>query len=84
MEENIMSHWKWPDPSDRSMNDPSVTLTRERILGLHNSESGQVAQNITDKILSWTTSRAKEEGWDDVQIVVEDAHHVCVLTKYFH
>lgn len=55
----------FPDPNDRSKNDPSIIATSQQVLGLYNQENNDDMQRVTQKVQEWFINRAKEEGWDE-------------------
>jgi hypothetical protein len=59
--------YEWPDPKDRSPNNPHTLLEREAVIDLYRQGSGdESAKNLTDAIKNWFESEAKVRGWDDV------------------
>ncbi len=58
---------KFPDPDDRSKNQPTYVLERGDVLNLYNQEnSGEEAKRVVKSVQDWFTDRAKQEGWDDI------------------
>ena len=58
----------FPDPQNRSVNEPTVIMSSAQILGLYNQEnpgSGKAAY-VTDAVRNWTTSTAQQAGWSEV------------------
>ena len=58
--------FKFPDPGDRSANDPAILCPAERVLALYNQDSGDTAQRIAKKVKAWFAQRARELGWTHV------------------
>jgi hypothetical protein len=59
--------YSFPDPDDRSKNDPSIIVSSEHVLGIYNRESGDEdkMQKVTTKVRDWFLYRATELGWDE-------------------
>jgi uncharacterized protein (DUF2235 family) len=59
--------YEWPDPKDRSPNNPHTLLEREAVIDLYRQGTGnEDAKNLTEAIKEWFVGEAKERGWDDV------------------
>ena len=69
----------FPDPNDRSPNNPSVIVSSQQVLGLYNAGNSERMDKVTDKVRSWFTNAAKEKGWDGAQF----SGGQCFLTKEF-
>lgn len=40
----------FPDPNDRSPNDPSIIVSTEQILGIYNQDCNEEMQRVADKV----------------------------------
>jgi uncharacterized protein (DUF2235 family) len=59
--------YEWPDPKDRSPNNPHTLLEREAVIDLYRQGTGnEDAKNLTEAIKEWFVGEAKKRGWDDV------------------
>lgn len=59
--------YEWPDPKDRSPNNPHTLLEREAVLDLYRRAfPREDVSYLTDKIKDWFVEAAKRRGWDDV------------------
>jgi len=67
----------FPDPNDRSPNEPSVIVSSAQVLGLYNQDSGDASKmvRVTGKVQEWIEQKAKENCWDEIQF----AGNQCVL-----
>lgn len=57
--------FKFPDPNDRSFNEPRVIAQPEDILKLYNKEKGTKQERITDPVKEWFVNKAKDYGWNN-------------------
>lgn len=57
----------FPDPNDRSPNEPSVIVSSAQVLGLYNQDSGDSNKmlRVTEKVQNWFEGRAKQYQWDE-------------------
>ena len=70
----------FPDPDDRSKNDPSVIASSQQVLGLYNQENDEEEmQRVTKKVQDWFIERAKQEGWDEASF----SGNQCILKNTF-
>ena len=70
----------FPDPDDRSKNDPSIIVSSKKVLGIYNQEHEEEdMQKVTQKVQEWFTARSKESGWDDIRF----SGGQCILEKDF-
>lgn len=71
----------FPDPDDRSKNDPSIIVSSKKVLGIYNQEheNDENMQKVTQKVQDWFTEKAKESGWDDVRF----SGGQCILENEF-
>lgn len=61
----------FPDPNDRSYNEPKVILDQPKIIGLFNQENNirPKRQMVTQDVREWFTREAYERGWDSAEFV---------------
>ena len=61
----------FPDPNDRSFNEPKVIVDQPKILGLYNQEykPRPKRQVVTEEIKDWFLTEAKKIGWDSAEFV---------------
>jgi hypothetical protein len=59
----------FPDPKDRSINDPCVLLNPAKVIGLYNqmSEDDARASAVTDTVKAWIHEEARQRGWASVE-----------------
>ena len=72
----------FPDPDDRSKNNPVVIASSEQVIGLYNqmNEDGDEMQKVTPKVQEWFEKEATEnQGWDEAKF----AGNQCILTNKF-
>ena len=71
----------FPDPNDRSKNDPNEIVTSKQVLGLFNQfhDEEEQMQRITDKVKEWFKQKAMEEGWDEADF----SGGQCILKNKF-
>lgn len=71
----------FPDPDDRSKNDPCIIVSSKKVLGIYNQEhdSEENMQKVTQKVQEWFTIKAKEAGWDDIRF----SGGQCILENEF-
>lgn len=77
-----MAKYVFPDPNDRSKNDPCVIVNNKKVLGLYNQAhpDEEDMQKVMDKVQEWTTNEAKRLGWDEVKF----AGGQCILENNFN
>lgn len=58
----------FPDPNDRSPNEPGVIVSSTQVLGLYNQDSGDTSKmvRVTEKVQTWFDQRARQYQWDSV------------------
>lgn len=56
----------FPDPNDRSPNEPSVIVSSTQVLGIYNQDSDDSNKmlRVTEKVQNWFEARAKDYKWD--------------------
>ena len=71
----------FPDPDDRSKNDPSVIVSSQQVIGIYNqyNTEGDEMQRVTKKVQDWFLEYAKEQGWDESNF----AGNQCILKNNF-
>lgn len=71
----------FPDPNDRSKNDPSIIVSSQQVLGIYNQENteGDEMQRVTKKVQEWFTNEAANQGWDDASF----SGNQCILRNDF-
>ena len=71
----------FPDPDDRSKNDPSIIVTSQQVIGIYNqyNSEGDEMQRVTDKVKEWFLAYSKEQGWDESTF----ASNQCILKNNF-
>ena len=72
----------FPDPDDRSKNNPAVIASSEQVIGLYNqfNKEGDEMQRVTPKVQEWFIKEAKEnQGWDEARF----AGNQCILENHF-
>ena len=57
--------FKFPDPNDRSFNDPRVIVSSEDVLRLYNKSNDSEQQRVTKPVRDWFVNTAKDYGWSD-------------------
>mgnify|MGYP000247745191 CR=1 FL=1 len=71
----------FPDPDDRSKNEPCYIASSQQVLGLYNqdNEEGDEMQKVTKKVQDWFMDRAQKEGWDEFTF----SGNQCILKNNF-
>lgn len=54
----------FPDPNDRSPNNPSIIVSPTQVLGIYKQYTGEKMERITSRIQEWFCAKAVEYGWD--------------------
>ncbi|GAA0203700.1 hypothetical protein [Selenomonas dianae] len=64
-----MPKFSFPDPDDRSPNNPLITLENRQVIGLYNQAhpDEEDMQNVTAKVREWIIQTGKAHGWDEVE-----------------
>lgn len=64
-----MPKFSFPDPDDRSPNNPLTTLENRQVLGLYNQAhpDEEDMQKVTAKVREWIIKTGKEQGWDEIE-----------------
>ena len=72
----------FPDPDDRSKNNPAVIVSSEQVIGLYNqmNADGDEMQRVTPKVQEWFIKEATEnQDWDEARF----AGNQCILENKF-
>ena len=67
----------FPDPKDRSINEPSLVASQAQVLGNYNQANpNDTREKVTDPVKTWFKDEASKAGWKSV-----DFHgSQCILT----
>lgn len=58
---------EFPDPNDRSVNNPHVIVERNAMLGLYNQANpAKLASNVSETVRNWFEQEAGSKGWSNV------------------
>lgn len=73
--------YAFPDPDDRSKNNPCDIMSNTKVLGLYNQEhdSDEKMQKVTQKVQDFIEDQALKLGWDEVKFVGGQ----CILENHF-
>lgn len=71
--------YSFPDPNDRSPNNPSAIASSQQVLYLYRKGTGEKMERVTEKVRSWVIEEAKSRGWSEAFF----SGGQCVLTKEF-
>lgn len=66
----------FPDPNDRSVNNPSIIVNAEDVLGYYNQQTGDDKERVVESVQTWYKAEAKKEGWNSAEF----HGNQCVLT----
>lgn len=71
----------FPDPDNRSKNDPCTIINSKKVLGIYNQEHDdeEDMQKVTQKVQDWFKEEAVNNGWDDVRF----SGGQCILENEF-
>ena len=71
----------FPDPDDRSKNDPNIIVSSKKVLGLYNQEHepDEHMQKVTQKVQDWFREKANNKGWDEISF----SSGQCILKNEF-
>lgn len=71
--------YSFPDPDDRSKNNPKFVCDSDKVLGIYNNdvEADQRMQKVTKKVQDWFVNEAKAQGWSKAEF----AGNQCILTN---
>ena len=59
--------FKFPDPNDRSFNEPRIIIGPEDILKLYNQEKHVEQERVTAPVREWFVGRAESFDWDTAE-----------------
>lgn len=67
----------FPDPDDRSVNNPSIIVNTDDVLGYYNQQTGDDKERVVESVKTWYTEEAKtKQGWNSAEF----HGNQCVLT----
>jgi len=67
----------FPDPKDRSINEPTLVVSQVQVLGNFNqTNSDDTREKVTDPVKEWFKDKAQKLGWKKVEFHGSQ----CVLT----
>lgn len=71
----------FPDPDDRSKNNPAVIVTSEQVIGLYNqyNKDGDEVQKVSATVKEWFLTEAANQGWDESKFIGSQ----CILENKF-
>ena len=77
----MAGQYVFPDPDDRSKNDPCIIVSNKKVLGMYNQAhlEEENMQKVTDKVQNWVKEVASDKGWDEVKF----AGGLCILENKF-
>lgn len=59
-----MRPFVFPDPNDRSINQPSVIVSQQQVLGLYNqNHPGEKREKVTDVVKNWFVDESANQNW---------------------
>jgi len=71
----------FPDPNDRSKNNPGIIVESQQVIGIYNQDNteGDEMQRVTKKVQDWFLAEAKHQGWDEANFIGNQ----CILQNKF-
>lgn len=77
----MAGQYVFPDPNDRSRNNPCIIVSNKKVLGIYNQAhpEDENMQKVTDKVQEWFKSEASKNGWDESKF----AGGQCILENHF-
>lgn len=71
----------FPDPDDRSKNDPCIIVNNKKVLGIYNQAhpDEENMQKVTPKVQDWFKEKSIELGWDESKF----SGGQCILENHF-
>lgn len=58
----------FPDPRDRSINEPTVIMSNTKTIALYNQENPEDrAKNVSENVRRWVQGEAGKRGWAHVE-----------------
>lgn len=64
-----MAGFKFPNPNKRSELHPAVLCDADRVLALHNQETGKAAKRVSKGVRDWFQETAHKNGWAGVGFI---------------
>ena len=62
--------FEFPNPDDRSVNEPHVIVERPQILGLYNqAHPGEDAKKVSETVKNWFIAEALKLRWNSAKFV---------------
>lgn len=59
---------EFPDPNDRSINNPSDIMDNKKVIAYYNQENPKAkATYVSDTVKTWTVDKANEIGWSTAE-----------------
>ena len=77
----MAGQYVFPDPDDRSKNDPCIIVNNKRVLGIYNQAhpDEENMQKVTQKVQDWFRDESIANGWDEVSF----SGGQCILKNNF-
>lgn len=77
----MAGQYVFPDPDDRSKNDPCIIVENKRVLGIYNQAhpDEENMQKVTQKVQDWFKRKAEENRWDNIRF----SGGQCILENEF-
>lgn len=75
---------KFPDPNDRSFNNPKVIVNSDEVLGLYNQENKTKQTRVTKPVREWFENEAKDNDWDEAEFTGNQCTLEVKGMKNFH
>lgn len=66
----------FPDSNDRSINNPSIVVNSDEVLGYYNQQTGDDKERVVESVKQWYKEEAAKQGWS----TAEFHGNQCVLT----
>lgn len=57
----------FPDPDDRSVNNPSIIVNTEDVLGYYNQQTGDDKERVVESVKTWYKDEAVKQGWNSAE-----------------
>lgn len=76
----MAGQYVFPDPDNRSKNDPCIIVSSKKVLGIYNREhDDENMQKVTQKVQDWFKEEAVSKGWDEIRF----SGGQCILENQF-
>lgn len=59
--------FEFPDPDDRSPNEPIFTAQPNQVLGIYNRANKEKMQKVTKAVREWFEEEAKKQNWESIR-----------------